>query len=76
MTGPGQYNALVGADADEMLRCLERCVREEARAAAAAPSVEATLIHVSLASAYAKLFGEHAIDGLSANSWVQAQRVW
>ncbi len=65
-----------GSDADETRRYLERRVREEACAAARATSVEATLIHVSLATAYARRFGASSAPETSGASWVQEQRVW
>lgn len=63
--------------AAETLNFLKARVREEALAAANAASVEATLIHVALATAYAKRFGESSCSGpLSATDWVNQNRVW
>ncbi len=57
---------------------LECRVREEAKAAAQASSIEATLAHLVLATRYAERFGEYA--GRSASpkdrSWVEDQRIW
>ena len=54
---------------------LESRVREEASAAALAPSLEATMIHLALATAYARQFGE---CGLRAGDreWIDQHRVW
>ena len=55
------------AQRSKALAYLESRVREEADAAATASSVEATLVHVVLATAYAKRLND---------SWVQEHRVW
>ena len=57
---------------------LESRLREEANAAARAASVEATLVHVVLATAYAKRLNECTSGRLivPADSWVQEHRVW
>lgn len=66
-----------GRDSDS-LSYLSRRVHEEAEAAVRATSVEATLIHVLLATAYAKRFGEvSAREASSAGqSWVDQNRIW
>ena len=52
-------------------------VREEAIAAADAISVEATMIHVALATAYAKRFGETSSSlQRDAAAWVSEHRIW
>lgn len=71
-----EISASASGDAGETLRYLERRVRDEARAAATATSVKATLIHVLLATAYAKRFGETSASAMSADAWLQEQRVW
>lgn len=60
------------------LAYLECRVREEADAAARASSVEATLVHVVLATAYARRLNECSSGRLSlpADSWAQEHRVW
>jgi hypothetical protein len=60
------------------LAYLESRVREEADAAAKASSVEATLVHVVLATAYARRLNECSSGGLTvpADSWVQEHRIW
>lgn len=62
----------------DTLSYLERRVREEADAAATASSVEATLIHVLLATGYARRLGE--CSGRSGSftkySWVEEHRLW
>lgn len=50
---------------------LKRRVRDEANAAALAGSMAATLIHVALATAYAKR-SCHASD----RAWIAEHRVW
>lgn len=76
MDCPAHNRTFNGADAAETRRYLERRVREEARAAAIAPSVEATLMHVRLATAYARRFGAGSAPETSGDVWVQEQRVW
>ncbi len=70
--------SLEDAERSDTLRYLHRRVREEADAAARATSMDATLIHVILATAYAKRFGERS--GASANpaghSWADQHRIW
>lgn len=63
-----------GAD----LAYLESRVRAEAGAAAAASSLAATLIHVSLATAYARRFGECTERNMVLNGriWAEEHRVW
>jgi hypothetical protein len=60
------------------LAYLESRVREEADAAARAASVEATLAHVVLATAYAKRLNECSNGRLAlpADSWAQEHRLW
>jgi hypothetical protein len=60
------------------LAYLESRVREEADAAARASSVEATLAHVVLATAYAKRLNECSNGRLTlpADSWAQEHRLW
>ncbi len=56
---------------------LKQRVHEEAVAAVQASSVEATLIHVALATAYAKRFGEgSATARQEAHDWVDDHRAW
>lgn len=50
---------------------LKRRVREEADAAASAGSLAATLIHVALATAYAKRCGQ-----AGDRAWVANHRLW
>ena len=65
-------------DKQDGLGYLARRVRQEAAAAIEASSVEATTIHVVLATAYAKRFGEHsALPATStAERWVAQHRLW
>jgi hypothetical protein len=60
------------------LSYLSHRVRQEAEAAIRAPSVEATTIHVLLATAYAKRLGEgsarHA--SVTAERWMAQHRAW
>ena len=60
------------------LAYLESRTREEADAAARASSIEATLVHVVLATAYAKRLNKCSGGRLPlpADSWVQEHRVW
>lgn len=59
------------------LEFLQERVRQEAVAAVVATSIEATLIHVALATAYAKRFGENsAMARQTAHDWVDQHRVW
>ena len=60
------------------LAYLESRMREEADAAARAQSVEATLVHVVLATAYARRLNECSSGRLTmpADNWVQEHRVW
>lgn len=62
----------------DTLTYLERRVREEANAAVTASSVEATLIHVLLATGYARRLGECSgrSGSLTKNSWVEEHRLW
>ena len=66
------------AERSAALAYLESRVREEADAAARAASVEATLAHVVLATAYARRLNEFC-GGRStraADAWVQEHRLW
>lgn len=60
------------------LSYLETRAREEADSAATASSVEATLIHLRLATAYARRFGESSgrSTSFTAESWAGEDRVW
>jgi hypothetical protein len=60
------------------LAYLESRVREEADAAARASSVEATLVHVVLATAYARRLNECSSGRFTvpADSWVHEHRIW
>jgi hypothetical protein len=60
------------------LRYLSRRIQQEAKAAIRATSVEATTIHVILATAYAKRHGECSARGSISTSpgWVDEHRVW
>ena len=59
------------------LEYLEERVRHEAAAAVVATSIEATLIHVALATAYAKRFGEDStLARHTLAAWVDEHRVW
>ncbi len=60
------------------LAYLESRVREESDAAARARSVEATLVHVMLATHYAERFTECSRQNAIAagQSWVEKHRVW
>ncbi len=64
--------------ASPSLEYLQRRVREEAEAAVRASSMPATLIHVALATAYAKRFGEMSnLAPVSAEQrWADDNRVW
>ena len=66
------------AERSAALAYLESRVREEADAAARAASVEATLAHVVLATAYARRLNECSSGRvtLPADSWVQEHRLW
>ena len=59
----------------ESLGYLARRVREEAEAAIIASSVSATMIHVVLATAYAKRFGEGTVRQ-DQQTWADQHRVW
>lgn len=62
---------------DPILNYLKHRVRAEAAAAINATSVEATAIHVVLATAYAKRFGETtALRRLETAAWVDENRLW
>ena len=60
------------------LRYLERRVREEAEAAVRASSTQATLLHIALATAYARRFGETSAkdSGGLANAAADECRIW
>ena len=66
------------AEGAAALSYLESRLREEADAAAQATSLEATLAHVMLATAYAKRLNESSTArlALAADSWVQENRIW
>jgi hypothetical protein len=64
---PGRSNE----EQSDGISFLSRRVRQEAKAAVRASSLEATTIHVVLATAYAKRLGQDA-----AERWVQEHRVW
>ena len=66
------------AERSAELAYLESRTREEADAAATASSIEATLVHVVLATAYAKRLNECSSGRLPlpADSWVQEHRIW
>lgn len=56
---------------------LEKRMHEEADAAVNASSIEATLIHVVLATAYALRFnGGSAATRQEAATWVDNHRIW
>lgn len=56
---------------------LELRVHEEADAAVNAASVEATLIHVVLATAYANRFKDRsAVTKQEGDDWVDNHRIW
>lgn len=62
---------------DPALEYLKHRVRAEAAAAVNATSVEATSIHVALATAYAKRFGEScAMRRQATTAWVDENRLW
>jgi hypothetical protein len=65
-------------DKQDGLSYLSYRVRQEAAAAINASSVEATTIHVILATAYAKRFGEGSARAASLNAerWVAQHRLW
>jgi hypothetical protein len=60
------------------LRYLSRRIQQEATAAIGATSVEATTIHVILATAYAKRHGECSVRGISftGEGWADEHRCW
>jgi hypothetical protein len=57
---------------------LARRVQEEAAAAADATSLEATIIHLKLATAYARRLSEEVAFPwhLRAQSWADEHRIW
>lgn len=59
---------------DSELNYLKRRIYQEAEAAVAASSTDATLIHVVLATAYAKRLGEQS--RLPGESWADHHRLW
>lgn len=67
-----------GRNEPDSLGYLSRRVRQEAEAAVLASTAESTLIHVLLATAYAKRFGEVSAQGASSagQSWVDRHRLW
>lgn len=69
---------IASAVSSATLSYLEGRVREEADAAASASSVEATVIHLRLATAYARRFGERSGRSISfaGESWIGEHRVW
>ena len=59
------------------LEYLGQRVREEALAAANATSPKVTMVHVALATAYARCFGATcATEQQAAKAWVDEHRVW
>lgn len=73
-----EFSKSDAAELSDTLGFLECRVREETDAAADAASVEATLAHVLLATAYAKRFNEcsGSSTALAAESWVAEHRLW
>ena len=67
-----------GAAATASLAYLESRVREEVEAALRASSIEATLIHLNLATNYAQRFGQclGRKTSVSGKSWADEQRIW
>ncbi len=78
MLPEGQTGQQDDAGASGSLLYLQRRVREEAEAAIRASSMPATLIHVALATAYAKRFGEisGAETPVAGTNWADDNRVW
>lgn len=67
----------VDPGSDPTLQYLKHRVRAEAAAAVNATSVEATSVHVTLATAYAKRCGEtSAIERQATAAWVDENRLW
>jgi hypothetical protein len=66
------------ADIDAELNYLRLRIYEEAEAAVAASSTDATLIHVILATAYAKRLAEQSRlpEYNPGQSWADHHRVW
>ena len=60
------------------LSYLHRRIRQEAEAAIRASSIASTSIHVVLATAYAKRFGEDSAASApsDAQDWVNEHRLW
>lgn len=73
-----EQNGWRAAPGPATLTYLESRVREEALAAVAAPSIEATLVHLVLATAYARHYNERtdATSGFEDRAWVEVHRVW
>jgi hypothetical protein len=71
-------NQELDADTAAELSYLRRRVAEEANAAVVARSTDTTLIHVALALAYAKRFGEQSRAPQLSNraSWADQHRLW
>lgn len=65
-------------DADAELNYLKRRVYQEAQAAVRASSTSATLLHVILATAYARRVGEQTRPPSSdtGQGWVDQHRIW
>lgn len=78
MASGSRYIEPGGGGRSDGLRYLERRVREEAGAAVIATSTAATLIHIALATAYARRFGEKCVPGPSevTSSWADEHRIW
>ncbi len=68
-------NDHVASSGDAKMTYLKRRVSEEAQAAVSSPSTTATLVHVMLATAYAKRVGEQTRLN-SRERWVDQHRVW
>jgi hypothetical protein len=66
------------AERPENLAYLENRLRREADAAASAPSMEATLAHLVLATRYAECFAECSGRSVAAadQAWVEEHRLW
>ncbi len=58
------------------LEYLESRTREETVAAVKATCVEARLMHVALATAYALRFGQESAVQQAAADWVDGHRIW
>ena len=78
MLSASRAGAQDDASASGSLSFLQRRVREEAEAAVRASSMPATLIHVALATAYAKRIGEisNRETASAEQKWADDNRVW